>query len=250
MMRIKKITSWLGTIYYLMKGVFNPSHISSAYDIPIIINNFNRLTTLKLLIDALVERGYNNIHIIDNASTYAPLLKYYETLPFAIHFLKENLGYKALWKSGLSKTLCRDFYVYTDSDVVPVEECPKEFIEFFLSQLRKHPFARKIGFSLKIDDIPDCYNLKKKVLEFESKYYSNPTADGKLVRAPIDTTFALYRPFVGLSRSRSVEAYRTAFPYQARHLPWYNDSTNLSEEEIYYIKSCRKVTEWTSQTKL
>ena len=26
-------------------------------------------------------------------------------------------------------------------------------------------------------------------------------------------------------------------PYVVRHLPWYSDSSNLSEEETYYIKT-------------
>ena len=46
--------------------------------IPIIINNFNRLTYLKDLIFFLEKNGYVNIVVIDNASTYPPLLEYYK----------------------------------------------------------------------------------------------------------------------------------------------------------------------------
>ena len=198
----KTLTCNIGSYYYFLREIISPSLIRDAKEIPIIINNFNRLTTLRLLTETLTACGYTNI-----------------------------------------------YYIYTDSDVIPSDYCPKDFIDYFFKELKKHPFARKIGFSLRIDNIPDSYIHKEEVINLEKQYYLKP-AEGGLYRAPIDTTFALYRPRVGLSRSRSVEAYRTAYPYQAEHLPWYNDSSNLSEEEQYYISHCTHITEWSSKSKL
>ena len=39
--------------------------------------------------------------------------------------------------------------------------------------------------------------------------------------------------------------YRTGGKYQVHHLPWYNNSADLSKEEQYYIASCTKKTHWT-----
>ena len=39
-------------------------------DVPIVINNFNRLDSLKRLIAGLESRGYRNIHIIDKTTSY------------------------------------------------------------------------------------------------------------------------------------------------------------------------------------
>ena len=245
----KTLTCNIGSYYYFLREIISPSLIRDAKEIPIIINNFNRLTTLRLLTETLTACGYTNIYILDNASTYPPLLEYYKTCPFTVFHLNQNLGFKALWKSPLKKRFCNDYYIYTDSDVIPSDYCPKDFIDYFFKELKKHPFARKIGFSLRIDNIPDSYIHKEEVINLEKQYYLKP-AEGGLYRAPIDTTFALYRPRVGLSRSRSVEAYRTAYPYQAEHLPWYNDSSNLSEEEQYYISHCTHITEWSSKSKL
>ena len=114
--------------------------------------------------------------------------------------------------------------------------------------LKKYKYARKIGLSLRIDNLPDHYKLKHKVIEWESKFYKIKNDDG-LYLAPIDTTFALYRPRVGLSRSRFVEAYRTDFPYQAEHIPWYNDSLNPSDEEVYYVSHCAQPTAWSKKLK-
>lgn len=236
-----------GNICCLLKEKISHSKITDEKEVPIIINNFNRLDTLKRLIESLANRGYSNIYIIDNNSTYPPLLDYYKVCPYTVFRLKENLGFKALWKSGLNKRFCNDYYIYTDSDVVPADYCPNNFIAHFLKILKERPFARKVGFSLRIDNLPDSYRNKAKVIEWESQFYKHPVND-QLYRAPIDTTFALYRPYAGLSRSRYVEAYRTAYPYQAEHLPWYVDTDNLPEEEKYYITHCAQKTEWSEIT--
>ena len=244
----KTLTSHILSGYYYVREKISPSRFKSGKEIPIIINNFNRLSSLLRLIDALTSCGYTRIYILDNASTYPPLLSYYESCPFEVIRLGRNLGFKALWKSHCMKRFCGDYYIYTDSDVVPANDCPADFIDYFWTELKKHPFARKIGFSLRIDNLPDHYVRKQEVIERESVYYQRPNKQG-LYRAPIDTTFALYRPRVGLSRSRSVEAYRTAYPYQAEHLPWYSDSAHLSEEERYYLAHCTHVTEWSSKAR-
>lgn len=244
----KTVISYLGSCYYFVRERMNPSRIREGREVPIIINNFNRLDTLCKLLDALVVRGYTNIYILDNASTYPPLLKYYERCPFTVIRLEKNLGFKALWKSSLRKKFCGDYYIYTDSDVVPVVDCPADFVDHLMRELKKHPLARKVGFSLRIDNLPDHYAYKEQVIQKESVYYQRQAGPG-LYRAPIDTTLALYRPRVGLSRSRFVEAYRTAYPYQAEHLPWYSDSSHLSDEERYYIDHCTHVTEWSGRSK-
>jgi hypothetical protein len=109
-----------------------------------------------------------------------------------------------------------------------------------------YPYAFKVGPSIRIDDLPDCYDRKQEVIEWESRFFASPEGE-TLFRAPIDTTFALYRPRIGLSRRPSLEAYRTAAPYQIRHLPWYEDSQNPTEEENYYKSHCRHVTAWSNK---
>ena len=79
------------------------------------------------------------------------------------------------------------------------------------------------------------------IIELESKYWQKPLGDG-LFAAPIDTTFALYRP--GAHGGYWLPACRTGEPYLARHLPWYQDSANLSEEEAYYKNKAGKDSYW------
>ena len=215
--------------------------------IPIFINNYNRLTTTSLLIDALQKRGYSNIHILDNQSTFPPLLEFYKTTDCKVHYLKKNYGSKAFWKSNLWLQFLNSYFVYTDSDVVPIKSCPDTILEHFYTLLKKYPEAHKVGVSLKIDDLPDTFALKDKVIEWESKYFTKEM-EPNLFIAPIDTTFALYRPFSKAGkRDYSTLVFRTGAPYQAQHLPWYINNDNLDEEETYYLNSLETRTHWSRQ---
>ena len=234
--------------YFYLRERLSPSKISSAREIPIIINSFNRLTTLKRLISSLEQRGYTNIYILDNCSTYPPLVEWLKEVSYEVIHLPNNLGFKALWKHKPSrKRFCGDYYIYTDADVELDSNCPDDIIErmFYLLHER-YPYAFKIGPSIRIDDLPDCYNRKREVIEWESQFFLKPVGDG-LYRAPIDTTFALYRPRIGLSRRMSLESYRMAAPYQIVHLPWYENSSSLTDEEQYYKDHCRHATSWGSK---
>lgn len=69
---LKTTIQYTLSCYYYCRETLAPSAIKEGMEIPVIINNFNRLTTLKQLTKALVDRGYTNIYILDNASTYPP----------------------------------------------------------------------------------------------------------------------------------------------------------------------------------
>ncbi len=236
--------------FYLMERFF-PSKITDARQIPIIINNYNRLTMLKRLIGSLTSRGYRRIVILDNQSTYPPLLEWYEKCEFEVVRLPQNFGFKALWKyAPVRRRFCSDYYIYTDPDVMLSHECPADVVEQMFCILKRHKKkAFKIGPSIRLTDIPDYYAHKKEVVAFESKYFKEKTQVNGLTlyRAPIDTTFALYRPRIGLSRRVTLESYRMAEPYSIQHLPWYINSECIDEEERYYMESCKKPTMWSSK---
>lgn len=224
------------------------SYFRSDYkNIPIIINSFNQLTYLSQLIDRLEHMGYHNIHVINNGSSYPPLLEYYKSLKHPVYTLDQNLGFEALWKSEVFKAFKRDYYVYTDADVIPIADCPDNFLQYFLDIMERYPKAQKVGFSLKIDDIPTCYKERDNVINWEQNWWEKQIESG-IYKASIDTTFALYRPFSS-GKANFVELnIRTDYPYQALHLPWYSDSENLTNEQIYYLNHCKSSTHWSAKT--
>lgn len=226
---------------------FSGARLSSSKLVPIIINNFNRLDSLTKLIASLENRGYRNIYIIDNASTYPPLLEYYDTCGYTVFRLSQNVGYKAIWQTDIYDRFKRSYYVYTDSDVLLDSQCPDDFMDYFISILEKYRLAQKVGFGIRIDDIPDHYKNKESVIAHETPFWLQQVEDS-LYSAPIDTTFSLYRPFCAGPANDFQKTFRTGFPYVIQHLPWYVDSSNMSEEETYYVSHLKQSTHWSKQS--
>jgi hypothetical protein len=201
-------------------------------DIPVFIVNRNRLAAMQRLIGWLREAGTRRIVILDNASNYPPLLRYYDALPEGVKVLRllENHGPWVLWQQGVHRVL-ETPYVLTDSDVVPMAACPSDLIGRMLEVLQRHPEAKKVGPGLRIDDLPDHYAEADTVRKWESQFWEHPVAPG-LFRAPIDTTFALYP--AGAEFSNEPCNLRLGAPYLIEHTPWYVDEANLSDEERHY----------------
>ena len=213
---------------------------------PVFINCRDQVSYLIRLVNWLEEIGQERIYLIDNDSTYPALLDYYSTTPHNVIFLKENIGHKAPWKSGVIKSITnsKEYFVVTDPDVLPIQECPQDVLSYFHETLKRYPKRIKCGFSLKLDDLPDHYEHKQLVMEKELKFW-NKTVEPGIYDAQLDTTFALYRPGQKYGRHPSL---RTEAPYCARHLPWYQNSAELTEEEIYYRDHLsEKISHWNSE---
>jgi hypothetical protein len=212
----------------------------NCFEVPIIINNRNRFTFLKMMIDQLQSFGYQTIYVLDNDSTYPPLLEYYKTIPANVIFLKKNIGYKALWESNAFEQFKNNYYVYSDPDILLQPDCPKDFVYRLYSYLIKYPSKEKAGVALKIDDLPEYYAHKQEAIRNEKTFWEKqPEKD--VYDAPVDTTLALYRP-LAFGNAEECEAIRVGGKLAAQHLTWYLDSANLSEEELFYKNSIKKDT--------
>ena len=221
-----------------LKKLFNRSNIINyhkkinIYEIPIIINNRNRLTYLKELINWFDKNNYKNLVIIDNQSTYLPLIEYYNKSKYQVIRLNKNLGYLSLWKTNLFNRFKNSFYVYTDSDILPIDECPSDFLNYFYQTLLKYKEIDKVGFGLKIDDINDPN--KKFIIKNEQKFWINKYKDSNFFKSSIDTTFALYKPLK--YGGYWLKSLRSDYPFLAKHLPWYINN-NIDEEIKFYQKN-------------
>lgn len=203
---------------------------------PVLINCRDRVTPLRRLVRWLEEAGHDRIYLIDNDSTWAPLLEYYETTPHTVVHLRANLGSHGIWDDGVLHQLGIDgSYVVTDPDVVPTEDCPLDALERLSDLLTRYPEVVKAGLGLRIDDLPPHARWRQEAIDWEAQFWMDEVEPG-VFRADIDTTFALYRapgPFA------YGPALRTGPPYVARHTPWYLDYGALSEEDSYYRAHAR-----------
>jgi FkbM family methyltransferase len=206
---------------------------------PIFIISRDRLTPLRNLVDWLETAGYRRLVIVDNASTYPPLVEYLASSAHTVLRLSENIGHRAPWASGAVDEFARgQWYVVTDPDVLPIGECPPDALEHFHRLLLRYPTYEKAGFGLKIDDLPAHYAHRSEVRAWE-KQFERKRLERGVYQARIDTTFALYRPSDGSYRHQSRRSIRSGHPYLARHLPWYADSAHPTPEEAYYRSRMR-----------
>lgn len=218
--------------------------------IPVIIINYNQLFYLQQLVDFLLERKFTNIVIIDNASTYEPLLDYYEKMDktLKIERMTVNEGHKVFFKNkNLQKKYGQGFYFLTDSDILPNSNLPKDFDNNMLQNLLKYyKKINKVGFAIDTESIPDYYPLKSKVAKWEARFWSDEI-EKNLYFAYIDTTFALYKPKYPSSifkLFKPMTAIRMAGDFTCKHGGWYIDPRNLTEENLYYIETANRSASW------
>lgn len=243
---VKLIKHYLLVWYHNHFNSVVKQQLKDYKSIPIIIISFNQLEYLRRQIDFFKKHGYSNIIIIDNNSTYPPLLDYFERIKkdVTLYTLEKNLGHLAFWKvRHIFEKYSKGYYVVSDADIVPVDECPEYFLNTFRSLLDVAFDRTKVGFSLMIDDIPASNPNKNSVEEWESRYWKTKIKTNAY-KAEIDTTFALYRPNYDHQLKHFTKAWRADYPLQARHGGWYIDPNALTEEQAYYIKTANASASW------
>lgn len=212
-------------------------------DTPIVILNRDRLTPVKKLVASLKSRNYNNIIVIDNMSTYQPLLNWYTEENLDVYFntnpeynncyALNHLAYEA--KNPKFVEIVSTHYAYTDSDVYPIDDTPENFIDDMIFLIDKYNI-HKVGMSIKIDDLNLSDPLLKHVYDYEITYWNDEIIDGdfKLYPHPIDTTFSVYAP--NTPASWSSNCFRIGLPYTIIHQPFYYTKDNMPEDEIHYLR--------------
>lgn len=199
-----------------------------------VIVNRNLLTTLKNTVEFLSKEPRVEIIIYDQQSTYPPLLEYYKTQN--VIYNTENGGPYSVWGlPGINK----NYYIVADSDCT-YDDVPADWLDKMFESL-KFVHSEKVGFSLRINDLPDN-EFAKQVVAHESNFWLKKCKFGWL--SDLDTTFSLYRPGSGFSYN----AVRLLEPYTIRHTPWYLDET-MSDEWKYYLQHASGVSTWGSRLK-
>jgi hypothetical protein len=240
--KIEKLKNW----YHYYFNTLAVKQRKNYKNVPVFINNFNQLDNLKNLINWFEKRGFKKILILDNKSDYPPLMEWYKKSQHEVIYLNENLGHRAFWLSQdiLTKYI-NGYFILTDPDILPSDECPSNFMNEFFNLLYFYPHTTKVGFSLKIDDLPDYYNQKEKVIAWESKFWNNALGTD-IHLAYIDTTFALYRPRHNYI-TKFYDAIRLSGKYTCKHTSWYWNYNELTQEQQHYISKASTFSQWTLQ---
>lgn len=200
---------------------------------PVVINNFNRLTTTKRLVHDLLSMGYINVHILDNNSTYPPLLEWYETNPCTVKRLESNMEFLAIYNSDyINQWLSKEEWIaYTDCDLELNPNTPPPFIDTLIRMAEKYN-KTKAGLALKVDDLPNN-SYANYYKNWEIDRFWQTELEPEVYDACVDTTFCVIKPGLPFD----YQAVRVAGNLTAKHIPWYTDFSNLDEEEKYYLET-------------
>src|SRR6267142_3286870 len=204
------------------------------------VTNFNNLH--RGFFQLVNWLGHDQVIVIDNASTWEPLLKFYDLHPMLYVMRQtENLGPYAFWELGLHKQQAERFIV-TDPDVVPADGCPSASQTVaHMNSIMDDYQAGKVGPSLRIDNLPDHFKHKQDVIKWEKHFWDQMTLLPDAYHADIDTTLAMYEP--GSEVRHDKPCLRLAPPYSFEHVPWYEDLAAVNMERDYYLAHIRK--DWT-----
>ena len=133
-------------------------------------------------------------------------------------------------------------YVISDPDIMPVPGTPANFLEVFKGLVDANNYHRA-GFGLVLNGI--TVHNQQEIINNEVGFKANPVlqiGDFIAYKAPIDTTFCLYKtanggwssPMDGKDWGNCIRIFN------AFHLPWHLDENNLNEEMKYYFTHCNK----------
>ena len=147
--------------------------------------------------------NFTNIFILDNNSTYKPLLAFYEELKddknVKIIFYNKNNGPRFFHLNCIFEILYTTPHLYTDPDI-DFDYLPNEFMKTLLSVSTKYD-AFKVGCALEIpntNEINDELNIKinnkiYSITEWEAQFWKNEIEENIYI-AEIDTTLHLFNP--------------------------------------------------------
>lgn len=218
-------------------------------DVPIIIPVFNTATYLKSMVDQLESRGWTNIIICDNGSTYQPMIDLLDELANKYHVVKwgKNLGPRAYTED---KDICSrmpKYFIVTDPDLLFNDKMPPNAIDKMKRIVDMYGVS-KVGLAIDIDtpEERERFFNPHQVDLWERGYWSRkiqrlPEVDD-LYAAPIDTTFSLYNRDKFLAEIDHVpgrmtcntSAIRIAGRFTCRHMGWWAKQPLTDEEYDFY----------------
>ena len=205
----------------------------------IYINNRNLLTWPKKMAEIFATQGHN-VTIVDNNSSWPPLLDWYNKCPHKVARINNNdFGCGSPWWSNIITDIS-EHYVTCDADL-GLEDVPSDWPDVCIEALEKYNVP-KIGLSLKDTDCPS-QNPAYLIDQFDKFPKGNPDVwkwyddKGKYCNFPVDYHFNVWNKN---ERPTNFATYpcgiRTNKPYTARHLPWHLVMKKDKKEKSFQIE--------------
>lgn len=228
-----------------------PRELALRRTLPLVLNSFNQYSYLRGLLERFEAAGFRNLMVLDNGSSYPPLLDYLNDLQRSgralVIYYGQNRGPHWFFQRGLYRQLFDATpFLYSDPDL----ELPSIADDFVTRLLDiTHSYRDyKAGCAL---TLPTAEQMKPDLLfdsakegqhslhDWERRFWEHPLA-ADVYNAPIDTTLHLFNPAYFPKRGELVAGIRVAGPgFEARHLPWFKDDPCPEHEWAYYRQHAR-----------
>lgn len=215
--------------------------------IPVFIIAFNNFTYVRDTVNQLLKYT-SDIYIVDNCSSFIPLLEYYDEIKENIKIVRmdKNYGSEVCNNPIIQALIPGEFYCITDPDLKFNKNLPIDFIDK-LAHISKKYNSLKVGFALDIQtDIDDTIidNFGRSIKECESRYWDHNVKDdeyAELYWAEIDTTFCLN------NKSGLYQHIRVGGDFTAIHRPWLTYwKDEIPTDELDFYKKTSICSTWIS----
>jgi hypothetical protein len=233
--------------------------------VPVFVNSFNQLTYLRDTLEWLRANGFRNVCVVDQNSSYPPLLAFYESGTFAsqarLWRLGENIGPRSAI-DGAPLVRWAVPHIFTDPDLALPDPPDQSFLTRLFALSRQYR-VHKVGLALDISE-PEAFHDRKvsseetggpvSIIEWERQFWRT-ALEPDVYRANVDTTFHLFNPAPGLDwrnvrrklqdRPLKIRCLRVAGAgFVARHRPWYRDDGQTADERRFYASISAPWSNW------
>jgi glycosyltransferase involved in cell wall biosynthesis len=216
---------------------------------PVIIPSFNQLYYMKNTIKQLKRFGLENFIILDNGSTYPPLIKWFEQIDAPVIIDLSNPGPRNFFTNQDIWNKLPNYFIVTDPDLEYSARTPDTLVQDLI-EISETFSLPKIALAL---DTSDKEEMVPMVEDWEVEYWKEIIARTKygdpIYQAKTDTTFALYnkkfvqRPGLLAWDADFFSAPRVAGRFSCKHWGWYYKKPIPKEEYEYYKNTA---TYWSS----
>ena len=234
--------------------ILNPKQNSDLQmvkkNMTVLIIGYNQYTYISKMVSQ-IEKYTNDIVVVDNNSTYEPLLNYYSTYKYSLLKMDKNYGHK-VYEEEFLKGIFGNLFIITDPDLEFNKKLPNNFIESLI-KISNHYKAGRVGFAIEISSPnirPELTYAGMPLKLWEGRFWQAKIQDNnfELYNAPIDTTFCLLNTkynYNGLT-------IRVAGNFICKHLPWYIDYHKelLEDEYTKYLENNISTNFWEDKFKL